>query len=86
MAHDVFISYSSKDPENRDKKVADSICSALEKQKIRCCIAPLDVFPGEEYGAEIIRAIEACKIFVLVFSSIANKSSPVRKEVERAVS
>ncbi|MFP4660789.1 MAG: TIR domain-containing protein [Halanaerobiales bacterium] len=38
MAHDVFISYST-----RDKHVADAVCNALEYNKIRCWIAPRDI-------------------------------------------
>ena len=36
MAHDVFISHSSK-----DKPIADGICANLEAVKIRRWIAPL---------------------------------------------
>jgi hypothetical protein len=86
MSHDVFISYSSQDPDKRDKKVADAICSAFENKKIRCWIAPRDVLPGMEYGSEIMKAIGACRILILVFSSYANTSPHVRREVERAVS
>jgi hypothetical protein len=80
MAHDVFISYSSK-----DRNVADAICSALENQKIRCWIAHRDVTPGKEWGEEIVQAISSSKVMVLVFSSAADRSQQVLREVERAV-
>ena len=80
MAHDVFISYSSK-----DKNVADAICSALENQRIRCWIAHRDVTPGKEWGEEIVQAISNSKVMVLVFSSAADRSQQVLREVERAV-
>src|SRR5450830_825013 len=80
MAHDVFISYSSK-----DKAIADAICSKLENNKIRCWIAPRDILGGVEYGDAIIDAIVDCKIFLIVLSAKANNSTHVRKEVERAV-
>ena len=44
MAHDVFISHSSK-----DKQTADAICHYLEQNGIRCWIAPRDILPGEDW-------------------------------------
>jgi hypothetical protein len=81
VAHDVFISYSS-----HDKLTADAACAALESRGIRCWIAPRDVFPGEEYAASLVRALHECRVMVLVFSSGANRSPQVLREVERAVS
>jgi hypothetical protein len=79
MAHDVFISHSAK-----DKTTADAVCATLEAQGIRCWIAPRDVLPGAEWGRSIIEAIEQTRIMVLVFSSHANTSPQVRRELERA--
>ena len=81
LAHDVFISYSSK-----DKTIADAACARLEARGIRCWIAPRDVQPGLPYGEEIIDAIHASKVMVLVFSANANASPHIPKEIERAVS
>src|SRR5579863_4558090 len=81
MAHDVFISYASG-----DKQVADAACATLESHGIRCWIAPRDVLPGIHYGEAIIDAIHECRIMVLVFSSKANLSGHIPKEIERAVS
>jgi len=80
MAHDVFISYSS-----RDKAVADAACAALESRKIRCWIAPRDVPPGQPWAGELVRAIDDSPVFVLVLSSESNRSIQVLREVERAV-
>jgi hypothetical protein len=52
MAHDVFISHSSK-----DKLAADAACAVLEGEGIRCWIAPRDITPGAEWSASIIDAI-----------------------------
>jgi len=41
--------------------------------------------PGTEWGAAIIAGIDACKVMVLIFSSSANESPQVRREVERAI-
>ena len=81
MAFDVFISYASK-----DKIVADAVCARLESAGIRCWIAPRDILPGTSYGEAIIEAIHGAKAMVLVFSSNANSSGHIPKEVERAVS
>ena len=81
MSFDVFISYASK-----DKVVADAVCARLEAAGIRCWIAPRDIVPGTSYGEAIIDAIHGAKVMVLVFSSSANASGHIPKEVERAVS
>lgn len=80
MAHDAFISYSSK-----DKTVGDAVCATLEGAGIRCWIAPRDISPGTDWGAAIITGIEGARVFVLVFSRHANDSQQVKREVERAV-
>jgi formylglycine-generating enzyme required for sulfatase activity len=79
--HDVFLSYSSK-----DKTWADAACAVLEQHRIRCWIAPRDMTPGDEWGAGIIKGLNASRIMVLIFSDHANASKHVRKEVERAIS
>jgi hypothetical protein len=81
VSFDAFISYSS-----RDKTVADAVCARLESAGIRCWIAPRDVLAGRSYGEAIIEAIHSAKVMVLVFSSNANSSTHIAKEVERAVS
>ena len=80
MAHDVFISYSSK-----DKLIADAACAILEAKGIRCWIAPRDILPGADWGESIVDALSHARVFVLVFSSHANASQQIRREVERAV-
>ena len=49
MAHDVFISYSSK-----DKPAADATCAVLESKGIRCWIASRDIMPGSDWGEAIV--------------------------------
>jgi formylglycine-generating enzyme required for sulfatase activity/pimeloyl-ACP methyl ester carboxylesterase len=80
MAHDVFISYSIK-----DKSVADAVCSIMEKDRIRCWIAPRDITPGAPFAEAIIDGIKGSKVFILVYSSNSNQSQQVIKEVDRAV-
>jgi hypothetical protein len=80
VVHDVFVSYASK-----DKAAADTICMELEVRGIRCWIAPRDIGPGVPWAESIIDALEAAKVMVLVFSSAANASVQIHREVERAV-
>ena len=80
MGVDVFISYAIA-----DKLTADAACAALESAGIRCWIAPRDVLPGMDYAEAIIEALEKCRGMLLIFSSNANRSNQVKREVERAV-
>ncbi len=81
MPFDVFVSHASK-----DRIIANAVCARLESAGIRCWIAPRDIVAGTSYGEAIIEAIHAAKVMVLVFSSNANSSGHIPKEVERAVS
>jgi hypothetical protein len=80
MAHDVFISYSTK-----DKPVADAVCAKLEAEGLRCWIAPRDILPGMDWGGALIEAIESARVMVLVLSASADASPQIQREVERAV-
>jgi hypothetical protein len=79
MEFDVFISYA-----NQDKVTADAACAQLEAEGIRCWIAPRDVPPGAEWAGAIVDAIDQCRAMVLIFSSSANGSKQIRREVQRA--
>jgi hypothetical protein len=78
--HDVFISYS-----HNDKPVADAACAKLEAGKIRCWIAPRDVSPGTDFPEAIMQGIEGSRVMVLIFSSHANASPHVIREITTAV-
>jgi TolB-like protein/lipoprotein NlpI len=79
--HDVFVSYASQ-----DVAVADAVVTTLEKNGLKCWIAPRDVTPGALYADGIIRAINDAKVVVLVLSASSIASKHVGKEVERASS
>lgn len=79
MAHDVFISHSTN-----NRPVANAVCAALEREAIRCWIAPRDVMPGRSYSGEITRAIQQSRAFVLIFSEYSNNSEQVLREVQLA--
>jgi hypothetical protein len=80
MPLDVFISYIAE-----DKLTADAACNVLEKNGIRCWMAPRDLVAGRSWGISIVEAIDNAKLFVLIFSGNANKSTQIEREVERAI-
>jgi hypothetical protein len=80
MAHDVFISYSQK-----DKATAEAVCRALEQNSVRVWIAPRDIPPGAKWAESIPTAIEEASAFVLIFSSSANTSEYISRELDHAV-
>jgi TIR domain len=78
--HDVFVSYSQA-----DRACAFDIVAWLEARDISAWIAPRDVSPSADWAEDVIDAISAARIMVLVFSASTNESAQVRREVERAV-
>ena len=80
VAHDVFISYSSK-----DKAAADAACNVLERNGVRVWIAPRDILPGVGWAESLIGGINNARVMVLVYSSNANHSPQIEREVERAI-
>ncbi len=79
MAHDVFVCYSSE-----DKTIANAACAKLESAGIRCWIAPRDPIAGIPYGRQLVDAITAARIVLLIFSGNANRSEHVLRELEVA--
>jgi hypothetical protein len=77
---DVFVSYSQP-----DRECAFQLVSQLETHGMQVWIAPRDISPAADWAAEIIDAICAARVMVLVFSSHCNHSPQVCREVERAV-
>ncbi|MCR5203529.1 MAG: toll/interleukin-1 receptor domain-containing protein [Lachnospiraceae bacterium] len=76
---DVFISYSSL-----NKNVADAVVSNFEQHGIRCWYAPRDIMPGQEWVTAIHEAINACRLFVLIYTDSSNESKQVANEVALA--
>lgn len=77
----IFISHSSIDAETAGK-----ICDFLEKNGMKCFIAPRDIRSGKAYAEEIIDGIDRSTAMILLMSQNANRSPHVLREVERAVS
>ena len=76
MSAPIFISYSSK-----DQQIAETIYQALEARGIGCWIASRDVRPGENFQEAIVKALRSAKVMLLVFTSNANNSDEIKKEL-----
>lgn len=79
MSKQVLISYATE-----DKEVAFRICDLLEDAGLPCWIAPRDILPGSDWSGAIVKALGEVSLVVLVFSSAADASQHVPREVERA--
>lgn len=75
----VFISFSSA-----DKKIAEKIYDRLKQHGITCWICTRDIPAGADYQACIVDAISRSEVVVLVFSSKANSSTEIAKELSLA--
>lgn len=79
MPHDIFISYST---ENADW--ANALCELIESNGFHCWMAPRDICPGANWGAEIVRGINEAKLMMLLLSTASNHSRQVAREVQLA--
>ncbi|MGA2944788.1 MAG: toll/interleukin-1 receptor domain-containing protein [Xanthobacteraceae bacterium] len=76
MSAPIFISYSSK-----DQDIAETICKALESRGQNCWISCRDVRAGDNFQEAIVRALRTAKVMLLVFTSNANNSDEIKKEL-----
>ena len=76
----VFISYSSLEYD-----IASQVRQILETNGITCWMAPQSIPAGSDYGIEIPKAIEKCKVFLLLLSDASQKSNWVPKEIGLAI-
>jgi hypothetical protein len=72
----IFISHSSI-----DQTVAETICNALESRGCPCWISSRDIGPGQNFQESIVKAIRSAKVMLLVFTSNANNSNEIKKEL-----
>lgn len=76
----VFVSHASE-----DRTAAEAIVEHLERRGIRCWIAPRDVASQPRYARQIVHAINASGVFLLLLCQHACRSEHVTREVDRAV-
>jgi hypothetical protein len=81
MENETFISYTQP-----DKIIAFNIHDLLQKNGIKSWIdrSTDGMISGKYYGEQIVAAIKNCKLFILVHSDYANRSTEVIKEVRNA--
>jgi len=79
MTAPVFVSHSS-----RDLKSVRALVQDLEARGVKCWISERDIAPGDNYGDSIVDAIERASAMVLVFSSNADESDEIKKEIALA--
>lgn len=80
MAHDVFVSCSSK-----DKDVARVLVSAFDAGGVRCWLAERDVAASADFTTVLTEAIDSSRLVVLLLSHNASSSVWVRRELVRAL-
>ena len=78
MKHIVFISYHH----DSSVELVEHIVRALENNGIKCWYAPRDV--TSKYAGDIVRAIEECKIFLLIMNQYSSRSEHVLNEIDCA--
>ena len=79
MSASIFISFAAQ-----DRKVASTICQALESRGFGCWISSRDILPGENFQSAIVRAIRKAKMMLLVFTANSNNSEEMTKELALA--
>jgi formylglycine-generating enzyme required for sulfatase activity len=80
MGHEVFVCHSSK-----DQRSANALVAHLERNEMRCWVAPRDIVPGANLAGVILQAITDSKLMVLVFSEHTNAAPHIRRLLERAI-
>jgi hypothetical protein len=79
MSASIFISFAAP-----DRKVASTLCKALESRGFKCWFSSRDILPGENFQVAIVRAIRKAKILLLVFTANSNASEEMTKELALA--
>ena len=81
MNYNVFISYET----TTGKSYAENLKDALKKGKYSSFLADLSIDKGAKWRDEINLALNNCKYFVVVITSLTLRSEEVIKEYERAM-
>lgn len=79
MAHDVFISYSS-----RNAEYANAVHEKLESNGIKCWIDVNSIRTANNFAQEIIDGLNEAKVVVLIYSKDSDESKYVYREIETA--
>jgi TIR domain-containing protein len=79
LSYDVFFSYA-----NPDRRQAAALCKTLEANGLKAWIAPRDIPPGANWSNTIVQAIDQSRALIVIFSSAANQSRQIFREVDYA--
>lgn len=77
MNIDVFVSYHTES----SLKIIESIVNKLEANSIKCWYAPRDT--EDDYAGSISKAINDCKVFLLILNKDASESPHVLNELNK---
>jgi len=75
--YDVFISYET----TTGKTYAENLKEALEKKKYKVFLASDELRAGKEWKKEILSALESCKYFIIIITTLAPESDWVKKRM-----
>lgn len=75
--HHAFICYAVP-----DRETAQTVCASLERAGILCWMASRDLTPGREKAEQTLEAIYQSSVAILIFSSNANSSPDVKRELQ----
>jgi hypothetical protein len=81
MAHQVFLSHATEDADS-----ASRVCEILEADGVGCWLGSRDARTRKDKAAANLQAIRTSDLVLLLFSSSANSSPTVLRDIERAIS
>ena len=73
-------------PRPEDQAAASRVCEILEADGIGCWLASRDATARKDKAAANLQAIRTSDLVLLIFSSSANASPNVLRDIERAIS
>ena len=79
MQYDVFITYN-----NKDQRLAESLCSSLEENGLKCFLGCRDIAMGQVYSTASLKALEDCRMLLVVYSQNYSTTPQINREVEKA--
>lgn len=79
MQFDVFITYN-----NKDQRLAEALCASFEKSGIKCFLGCRDITMGQVYSTASLKALEECRMLLVVYSQNYSTTPQINREIEKA--
>lgn len=76
MPLNIFISYSSQ-----DRNLVNKVCNTIENKDVCVFVDEYSIDCGENITDQIVKAINKCDLFVLLWSKNSKKSEWVQQEI-----